>query len=465
ELLEDPTLKLTISTMEGVTVTKVFDDIELLEDKDVTVRFPLPTSPRTINVEFSTKVKKMEGGYQKLNASKSWTINQIDGTNEFAVAHLIPQTKGRFIVSVLGKTGEALDGVKVYISAKHHLLSSQRSFNFHTDKKGRVYLPTLQGCNSVSARVGSRTFSWNLNTDQCIMPRSVHVGEGEAFNIPYLSQNNISDDTMMVFKLYDSRHSICYDELVKYGQGAFNIGPLEPGSYTLYADYDSFQASIFVTRTEKVIKSHTYRFAIQHETFTVLSNPRPLRILSIDGDRKKGWNVELEGASSECRVHALATHFIPGHPIHNSMRGVPYRTTELVDFNSPPSIYCQPRAISEEYRYVLEREGAKKYIGNMLQKPSLLLRPFSAKTTHTGTQEAAAGDKIENRKYTKRRRPQEASLRSLNQGNLTSNNTFPNLEFLARSPSNSAFNFKPSKDGNVYIPPELVGANHTTLTI
>ena len=49
------------------------------------------------------------------------------------------------------------------------------------------------------------------------------------------------------------------------------------------------------------------------------------------------------------------------------------------------------RNIGDEYRYILDRKYAKKYPGNMLERPSLLLNPWDIRSTETGTQEARAG--------------------------------------------------------------------------
>ncbi len=49
------------------------------------------------------------------------------------------------------------------------------------------------------------------------------------------------------------------------------------------------------------------------------------------------------------------------------------------------------RNIGDEYRYIIDRRYAKKFPGNTLDRPSLLLNPWAVRETETGEQLAAAG--------------------------------------------------------------------------
>ena len=56
------------------------------------------------------------------------------------------------------------------------------------------------------------------------------------------------------------------------------------------------------------------------------------------------------------------------------------------------SVYLTGRNIGDEYRYVLDRRNQKKYPGNMLERPMLLLNPWAVRTTETGEQLAKGGE-------------------------------------------------------------------------
>ena len=50
------------------------------------------------------------------------------------------------------------------------------------------------------------------------------------------------------------------------------------------------------------------------------------------------------------------------------------------------------RNIGDEFRYVLERRNQKKFPGNMLARPTLLLNPWVVRSTESGEQTAKSGE-------------------------------------------------------------------------
>ena len=55
-------------------------------------------------------------------------------------------------------------------------------------------------------------------------------------------------------------------------------------------------------------------------------------------------------------------------------------------------VYLAGRNIGDEYRYVLDRRNQKKFPGNMLERPALLLNPWVVRSTETGEQMVQAGE-------------------------------------------------------------------------
>src|SRR5262249_34503670 len=56
------------------------------------------------------------------------------------------------------------------------------------------------------------------------------------------------------------------------------------------------------------------------------------------------------------------------------------------------SVYLTGRNIGDEFRYVLDRRQQRKFPGNMLDRPALLLNPWVLRSTQTGEQLAHGGD-------------------------------------------------------------------------
>ena len=71
------------------------------------------------------------------------------------------------------------------------------------------------------------------------------------------------------------------------------------------------------------------------------------------------------------------------------------KSPETVEIGKQESFWLRQREISEEYRYVLERKAGEGQIGNMLQRPSLLMKPWSDTSTSTETQSAARGASVQ----------------------------------------------------------------------
>ena len=96
--------------------------------------------------------------------------------------------------------------------------------------------------------------------------------------------------------------------------------------------------------------------------------------------------VKLKDASKFARVHVFATRYLPAFNAFANLGKV--RDAELTGVvpTRPESVYLTGRNIGDEYRYVLDRRGMRKYPGNMLDRPQLLLNPWAIRSTETGEQ-------------------------------------------------------------------------------
>src|SRR5207249_9732889 len=102
--------------------------------------------------------------------------------------------------------------------------------------------------------------------------------------------------------------------------------------------------------------------------------------------------VKLKNANRFARVHVFATRYLPAFNAFANLGKV--RDAELggVVPTRPESVYLTGRNIGDEYRYVLDRRGMRKYPGNMLDRPQLLLNPWAIRSTETGEQLAMGGE-------------------------------------------------------------------------
>ena len=107
------------------------------------------------------------------------------------------------------------------------------------------------------------------------------------------------------------------------------------------------------------------------------------------------------------------------------------------------------RTLDEELRYVLDRRGQKKFPGNMLDRPALLLNPWMVRSTESGEQLARPGDDFD-------RKAQGEGGRGIGEGSGAGVQTkrtaiaTPNLDFLAEAAA-VLLNLVPDKDGVVRV--------------
>jgi hypothetical protein len=165
-------------------------------------------------------------------------------------------------------------------------------------------------------------------------------------------------------------------------------GKLTPGDYDLYLKRSGEKIRIRVAEGA-VHEGHVLN-NVRHLEMPALV---PLQIETITAD-KDTISVKLQNATKYARVHVFATRYHPAFSAYGNLSKV--RDSE--PSGSYPlhaeSVYLTGRNIGDEYRYVLERRSQKKYPGNMLARPELLLNPWAVRLTETGEQLAIGGDQF-----------------------------------------------------------------------
>jgi hypothetical protein len=123
----------------------------------------------------------------------------------------------------------------------------------------------------------------------------------------------------------------------------------------------------------------------------VIEVPPPIPVIAeLAADPTSGeLRAVVRGASASTRVHVLAARFAPapiaplpcGPPATPDRRADPARAAQFVS----------GRELGDEYRYVLERRGARRFPGLRVDRPSLLLNPWARRATETAVASARAG--------------------------------------------------------------------------
>ncbi len=187
---------------------------------------------------------------------------------------------------------------------------------------------------------------------------------------------------------------------------------------------------------------------------------KPVQVADVSTDNEN-VTIQLRDFSTFTRVHVYGTRYLPAFSAFADLGKV--RDAGLDGFFplSSESLYLAGRNIGDEYRYVLDRRNQKKFPGNMLERPALLLNPWVVRSTETGEQMVQAGE--EYRKMLRQQGgqtipPQTPAAMpwsdSSNDG--VSPNFTSSLDYLYDS-SATLHNLVPDKNGVIKIPRKHLG--------
>jgi len=100
--------------------------------------------------------------------------------------------------------------------------------------------------------------------------------------------------------------------------------------------------------------------------------------VSLEGDE---IFVRCDHWDEGTRVHVFDTRYVPrSRPLWLLAPSDEIGPIQM-EVRHPESSYHAGREIGDEYRYILERRYTKKYPGNMLRRPGLLLNPWAIDDT------------------------------------------------------------------------------------
>src|SRR5439155_15828827 len=166
--------------------------------------------------------------------------------------------------------------------------------------------------------------------------------------------------------------------------------------------------------------------------------------IAADGDQV---TIRLRDVPPFTRVHVFATRYQPAFSAFADLGRV--RDAELSGVYPAhvESGYLSGRNIRDEYRYGLYRRGRKKYPGNLLERPALLLNPWAVRSTESGEQLAERGEEFGAKGAPHASEPAAPAPPQSPAGTAAAAaGDFANLDFLADA-SAVVVNLVPDKDG------------------
>ncbi len=453
-ILEDVKLQIMSTDLDGVSSSKEVPDFELHEDRESTYKFQVPQRLAAIAFVLRAKVKNLSQDKKiDLVASQSFQLNQIERSDKIEDLHL-SKIDGTYVVDVLGKSGEPRADRAVQFQIKHRDFREPVSVSLQSNAAGRITLGPLADIESVTATGPEGTsHDWPLGHDEYTYHSTVNAKAGATITLPYFgAAEQATRSDLSLLELCGGTFVTDRFEALSVKDGMLHVTGLPAGDFDLLLKRDARRIHLRLTAGE----SRMGYVLGQHRQLE-LRGQKPLQIESI-ATGGEAVSIKLANATKFTRVHVFATRYEPDYASFDYLgriRNIEPLTRTLA---TQRSAYVAGRNIGDEYRYIIERKYAKKFPGNMLARPSLLLNPWAIRATETSTQDAESGDLFG-------AAGSDARSAAVRHGGGTTlaqgmKSYFADLDFLGTG-SAVLVNLKPNDDGVVEIPREQLGPHQS----
>ncbi len=451
-LLEDPVLTISSKNIEGTTTSWEIRDLKLAADRDTIKSIVVPEGAVFISAHLRGKVESLTTGKPvKLSSSTAgFPINRIDETLD-TESPLLGRTPEGYVLDVLGKNGEPVVDRALEIRLTHEDFVDPIDVSLKTDSHGRIHLGPLPGITALrTSGFPKGVGGWSLDRTKRRYPYVIHAQAGTTVRIPYMGQTTTPSwkDISLIAMRGDKYYRNAFEH-VAIQDGFVELKGLEPGNYE-FASKDSGHVI-----TIRVASGPARAGRILGETRTLELDPRdPIHITDM---RRDGDDIVIRcaNANDATRVHVFGTRFLPAYDPYASLVVFAPPALEVSRVTGFDSIYASGRAIGDEYRYILDRRGAKKFPGNMLGRPGILLNPWALEETRSVIGlGGGAGGRYGGRKGGRRRGRGGHGAPSAPGG--ASPGSFPNLDFLPEA-AHVVTNLRPDENGLVRVALSEIG--------
>ncbi len=388
KVLTDVRLVITATDQDGIASSTQTENFKLFEDRESVHEFRVPSRLATLTVSLQGKVKNLSLGKDvDLSVQQSFGLNGIDKTDKIEDLHLA-KFGDDYVIELLGRTGEAKPDRPVQLTIKHREFREPVSMRLKSDAQGRIKLGALPDIATVTAN-GPEGIShtWPLPLNQHTYRQVVHAKAGEPIAIPYLgSSPKPRREELALFEMRGPTIEADRFDALAIGDGMIEITGLKAGDYDLWLKESGERLRIRVVDGQ--VQAGYVLGALRHLQLPAL---KPVQIASVGSDADT-VTIRLRDYSNFTRVHVYGTRYMPAFSGFANLGAV--RDVELQGAFplTAESLYLAGRNIGDEYRYIIDRRNQRKYPGNMLDRPALLLNPWVVRSTETGEQLARDGE-------------------------------------------------------------------------
>jgi len=420
-LLKDARFTIEVKDRKGVATKKTYAGILLHDHREMVQEFRVPPKTKSIKFTLNAEIQPLHREKKiSLNVSREFFVNGIEETRVIGVLHL-GQDPGGYFLEAGGRNGESLPHRPVHLTLRNPLFRDRIEIRMQTDDKGEIRLGTLQGIITIRATVqANKSQEWKILSDRFSIQETFQFHATDEAVLPLTTEDLAS------LSLIEMRGGVNFadrSQKLKVDKGLLKIRGLSGGVYRLFLKNKNKIIDLIVTSGK--LESGVY---LNGDRFVKKMNPVPFHF-DITGVKGGSIDLKFSGLTRSSRLHVFAGSFHPDFdPFHFLMD--PWQFNKNLTIQPwQTNSFLTGRTLGDELTYILRRKYLRKFPGNMLKRPSLLLNPMDlekALTGHLGIGGGGGGSFGGGKR--------RASMRhggSMARESNVNNHSLPNLNFLA----------------------------------
>jgi hypothetical protein len=390
ELIEDCNWELTLRAIDG-TATSKRQPLQLSETANAVLEWTMPDDIAVIEIAISGSVRRHHDGnllalrsHKTIDIAVPRTMSHVGGA---AIYDLYLQRGANgSTMYCLGRNGEPAPSRSVMVGLRHRLSTEVIEVALQTDADGSVELGDLSMVEALHVTCGSLHRSWLFGTPRFAVS-SVVIVEGDSVELPVTEFGQLRDaqmhDVMQHATLVELRGGFVarhVDHSLAWQPGRIVAAPLVAGDYRVsVAGMGHVALTVVAATAVRVDDAYVLPSALLRSP----SLPPQISTVEIDDGAVR---IHLRNVSAATTAHIVTTQFAADVSERMAIASRS-ATTDMVSLLS--SQVVNQRDVGDELRYVLDRKHASRRPGSLLEKPSLLIHPWSRQATVTNTLTAA----------------------------------------------------------------------------
>lgn len=388
-LIEDATIVINMLGADGVSYAVAEEKCSFTElaEKIVSFRVPDRVQEYYVTCILRGKVHNVSKNEKEdIIASEEFRVNQ-NASNDTVYQILCWRNADGYQLQIVGKDGMPRKDIPVNLRLKQEYFTITRSQLLQTDEEGKIQLGHLPHITKVLINLFSGSFyaEWNLQEKWTSYPAELTIHAGQEYAIPTDEEVTAGKGTVLYEVRREKRVADVTDSL-EINDTHINISGVPAGTYDLYIGGPERKIRLFVVEGKKVYSELV-------SSTRAVSQPQQ-RLLYIESIEKDAENIRIKvnTTSAAVRVQVIARSFLSMQDICAKLGVAGTPNPVETRFVPPLSQYIAERKLGDEYRYILEREYAKKYPGLMLERPGVLIQPWAVSETETEEEQLEEGE-------------------------------------------------------------------------